>query len=35
MGLHRAGIPHRSGGVTAALEYLASPVADPVMPAHH
>jgi alanine-glyoxylate transaminase / serine-glyoxylate transaminase / serine-pyruvate transaminase len=23
MGLHRAGIPHRAGGVTAALEYLA------------
>jgi alanine-glyoxylate transaminase / serine-glyoxylate transaminase / serine-pyruvate transaminase len=24
MGLHRAGIPHRSGGVTAALEFLGS-----------
>jgi alanine-glyoxylate transaminase/serine-glyoxylate transaminase/serine-pyruvate transaminase len=24
MGLHRAGIPHRPGGVSAALEYLAS-----------
>ena len=24
MGLHRAGIPHRHGGVTAALEYLGS-----------
>ena len=24
MGLHRAGIPHRAGGVTAALEYLAA-----------
>ena len=23
MGLHRAGIPHRAGGVTAALDYLA------------
>ncbi|MBV8888155.1 MAG: aminotransferase class V-fold PLP-dependent enzyme [Alphaproteobacteria bacterium] len=30
MGLHRAGIPHRHGGVAAALEYLASPAADPV-----
>jgi len=25
MGLHRAGVPHRSGGVAAALEYLGSP----------
>ncbi|MBV9860354.1 MAG: aminotransferase class V-fold PLP-dependent enzyme [Alphaproteobacteria bacterium] len=25
MGLHRAGIPHRSGGVSAALEFLAVP----------
>jgi alanine-glyoxylate transaminase/serine-glyoxylate transaminase/serine-pyruvate transaminase len=24
MGLHRAGIPHRPGGVTAALEFLGS-----------
>jgi hypothetical protein len=24
MGLHRAGIPHRAGGVAAALEYLAA-----------
>jgi alanine-glyoxylate transaminase/serine-glyoxylate transaminase/serine-pyruvate transaminase len=28
MGLHRAGIPHRSGGVTAALEYLGSVLSD-------
>ncbi|HEY1258778.1 MAG TPA: aminotransferase class V-fold PLP-dependent enzyme [Stellaceae bacterium] len=27
MGLHRAGVPHRPGGVAAALEYLASPTA--------
>ncbi|HEY1299149.1 MAG TPA: aminotransferase class V-fold PLP-dependent enzyme [Stellaceae bacterium] len=27
MGLHRAGVPHRSGGVAAALEYLAAPAA--------
>jgi alanine-glyoxylate transaminase / serine-glyoxylate transaminase / serine-pyruvate transaminase len=25
MGLHRAGIPHRSGGVAAALEFLGAP----------
>ena len=25
MGLHRAGIPHRVGGIAAALEYLAAP----------
>ncbi len=25
MGLHRAGIPHRAGGVAAALEFLAAP----------
>ncbi len=25
MGLHRAGVPHRPGGVAAALEYLAAP----------
>ncbi len=25
MGLHRAGIPHRAGGIAAALEYLAAP----------
>ena len=25
MGLHRAGIPHRAGGVAAALEYLGAP----------
>ena len=24
MGLHRAGIPHRAGGVAAALEYLGA-----------
>jgi alanine-glyoxylate transaminase/serine-glyoxylate transaminase/serine-pyruvate transaminase len=34
MGLHRAGIPHHMGGVAAALEYLGSPVADPVVHAH-
>ena len=28
MGLHRAGIPHRHGGVTAALEYLGSVLSD-------
>jgi alanine-glyoxylate transaminase/serine-glyoxylate transaminase/serine-pyruvate transaminase len=28
MGLHRAGIPHRHGGVTAALEYLGSMLSD-------
>jgi alanine-glyoxylate transaminase/serine-glyoxylate transaminase/serine-pyruvate transaminase len=27
MGLHRAGIPHRAGGVGAALEFLAQPAA--------
>jgi alanine-glyoxylate transaminase/serine-glyoxylate transaminase/serine-pyruvate transaminase len=27
MGLHRAGIPHRTGGIGAALEYLAQPAA--------
>jgi alanine-glyoxylate transaminase / serine-glyoxylate transaminase / serine-pyruvate transaminase len=25
MGLHRAGVPHRPGGVTAALQYLGAP----------
>ena len=25
MGLHRAGIPHRAGGVAAALEFLGAP----------
>ncbi len=29
MGLHRAGIPHRAGGVAAALAYLGSPEFDP------
>jgi alanine-glyoxylate transaminase/serine-glyoxylate transaminase/serine-pyruvate transaminase len=29
MGLHRAGIPHRPGGVAAALEFLGSPEYDP------
>jgi alanine-glyoxylate transaminase/serine-glyoxylate transaminase/serine-pyruvate transaminase len=24
MGMHRAGVPHRPGGVTAALDYLAA-----------
>jgi alanine-glyoxylate transaminase / serine-glyoxylate transaminase / serine-pyruvate transaminase len=28
MGLHRAGIPHRSGGVTAALEFLGSVLSE-------
>jgi alanine-glyoxylate transaminase/serine-glyoxylate transaminase/serine-pyruvate transaminase len=28
MGLHRAGIPHRHGGVTAALEFLGSVLSD-------
>jgi len=28
MGLHRAGIPHRAGGVTAALEFLGSVLSD-------
>ena len=28
MGLHRAGIPHRHGGVTVALEYLGSMLSD-------
>ena len=28
MGLHRAGIPHRPGGVTAAVEFLGSVVSD-------
>ncbi len=27
MGLHRAGVPHRPGGVAAALEFLAAPTA--------
>jgi alanine-glyoxylate transaminase/serine-glyoxylate transaminase/serine-pyruvate transaminase len=27
MGLHRAGIPHRAGGVAAALEFLGAPAA--------
>ena len=29
MGLHRAGIPHHTGGVTAALEFLGSVLSDP------
>ena len=29
MGLHRAGIPHHAGGVTAALEFLGSVLSDP------
>jgi alanine-glyoxylate transaminase/serine-glyoxylate transaminase/serine-pyruvate transaminase len=29
MGLSRAGVPHRRGGVAAALDYLASPESDP------
>jgi alanine-glyoxylate transaminase / serine-glyoxylate transaminase / serine-pyruvate transaminase len=28
MGLHRAGIPHRTGGVSAALEFLGSVVSE-------
>jgi alanine-glyoxylate transaminase/serine-glyoxylate transaminase/serine-pyruvate transaminase len=28
MGLHRAGIPHRTGGVTAALEFLGSVLSE-------
>jgi alanine-glyoxylate transaminase/serine-glyoxylate transaminase/serine-pyruvate transaminase len=28
MGLHRAGIPHHHGGVTAALEYLGSVLSE-------
>jgi alanine-glyoxylate transaminase / serine-glyoxylate transaminase / serine-pyruvate transaminase len=28
MGLHRAGIPHRAGGVTAALEFLGSVLSE-------
>ena len=30
MGLHRAGIPHQHGGVTAALEYLGSVLSEAV-----
>jgi alanine-glyoxylate transaminase/serine-glyoxylate transaminase/serine-pyruvate transaminase len=30
MGLHRAGVPHRTGGVTAALEFLGSVMSDPL-----
>jgi len=33
MGLHRAGIPHQSGGVTAALEFLGSVQSELVSPA--
>ncbi len=33
MGLHRAGIPHRPGGVTAALEFLGSVQSELVPPA--
>jgi alanine-glyoxylate transaminase/serine-glyoxylate transaminase/serine-pyruvate transaminase len=33
MGLHRAGIPHRPGGVTAALEFLGSVQSELVLPA--
>jgi alanine-glyoxylate transaminase/serine-glyoxylate transaminase/serine-pyruvate transaminase len=33
MGLHRAGIPHRPGGVTAALEFLGSVQSELVSPA--
>jgi alanine-glyoxylate transaminase/serine-glyoxylate transaminase/serine-pyruvate transaminase len=33
MGLHRAGIPHRHGGVTAALEYLGSVLSDTTLTA--
>ena len=33
MGLHRAGIPHRAGGVTAALEFLGSVLSDLTPPA--
>ena len=33
MGLHRAGIPHRVGGVTAALEFLGSVLSDLTPPA--
>jgi alanine-glyoxylate transaminase / serine-glyoxylate transaminase / serine-pyruvate transaminase len=29
MGLHRAGIPHHAGGITAALEFLGSVLSDP------
>ena len=28
MGLHRAGIPHRAGGVSAATEFLGSVVSE-------
>ena len=28
MGLHRAGVPHRPGGVTAAMEFLGSVLSD-------
>ena len=28
MGLHRAGIPHHTGGITAALEFLGSVLSD-------
>jgi alanine-glyoxylate transaminase/serine-glyoxylate transaminase/serine-pyruvate transaminase len=28
MGLHRAGIPHRAGGLTAALEFLGSVLSE-------
>ncbi|MBI3048084.1 MAG: aminotransferase class V-fold PLP-dependent enzyme [Acidobacteria bacterium] len=31
MGLRLAGVPHRSGGVVAALDVLSAPVAEPVM----
>jgi alanine-glyoxylate transaminase / serine-glyoxylate transaminase / serine-pyruvate transaminase len=33
MGLHRAGIPHRTGGVAAALEFLGSVVSEALPPA--
>jgi len=33
MGLHRAGIPHRPGGVSAALAFLGSVLSDLTPPA--
>jgi alanine-glyoxylate transaminase/serine-glyoxylate transaminase/serine-pyruvate transaminase len=31
MGLRVAGVPHKAGGVMAALDVLSAPVAEPVM----
>jgi alanine-glyoxylate transaminase / serine-glyoxylate transaminase / serine-pyruvate transaminase len=32
MGLHRAGIPHRPGGIAAAVEFLGSVLSEPALP---